>query len=42
MLMISKEAMHSVISLKEKIVDPEKRAECIADLENMIEIEQSH
>jgi len=42
MLMISKEAMESVISLKGKIADPEKKAECIADLENMIKIKQSH
>ena len=42
MLMISKEAMHSVMSLKEKIADPGKRAECIADVENMIKIKESH
>jgi hypothetical protein len=42
MLMISKETMNSVMSLKGKIADPEKRAECIADLENMIKIKESH
>ena len=42
MVMISKEAMESVMSLKEKIADPERKAECIADVENMIEIKQSH
>ena len=42
MLMISKEAMESVVSLRGKITDPEKEAECIADLENMITIKQSH
>jgi hypothetical protein len=42
MFMISKEAMHSVMSLKEKIADPKKRAECIADLENMIKTKESH
>jgi hypothetical protein len=42
MLMISKEAMESVMSLKGKIADPEKKAECIADVENMIKIKQSH
>ena len=42
MLMISKEAMEGVISLKEKIADPEKKPECIADLENMITVKQSH
>ena len=42
MLMISKEAMESVMSLRGKIADPEKKADCIADLENMITIKQSH
>ena len=42
MLMISKEAMNSVMSLSEKIADPEKRAECMADVENMIETKESH
>jgi hypothetical protein len=42
MLMISKEAMESVMSLRGKIADPEKKAECIADVENMITIKQSH
>jgi hypothetical protein len=42
MLMISKETINSVMSLKEKIAYPEKRAECIADVENMIEIKESH
>ena len=42
MLIISKEAVHSAISLKEKMADPEKRAECIADVENMIKIKESH
>jgi len=42
MFMISKETMDSVMSLKEKIADPKKRAECIADVENMIKIKESH
>ena len=42
MFMISKEAMNSVMSLKEKLADPEKRAECIADVENMIKMKESH
>ncbi len=42
MFMISKETMHSVMSLREKIADPGKRAECIADVENMIKIKESH
>ncbi|MFW6117941.1 MAG: hypothetical protein ACOC6R_00420 [Chloroflexota bacterium] len=42
MLIISKEALQSAMSLKEKIADVEKRAECIADVENMIKIKESH
>lgn len=40
--MISKEAMNSVMSLREKIADPGKKAECVAALENMIRTKQSH
>ena len=42
MFMISKETMQSVMSLKEKIGDPKKRTECIADVENMIKMKESH
>ncbi len=42
MFMISKETMDSVMSLREKIADPEKRAECITDVENMIKMKESH
>ncbi len=42
MFMISKETMTSVMSLREKIADPKKKAECIADVENMIEMKESH
>ena len=42
MLMISKEAMESVMALKEKLSDHGKKTECIADLEKMIEIKDSH
>jgi hypothetical protein len=42
MFMISKEAMHSVMSLREKMADPKKEAECIANVENMIEMKESH
>lgn len=42
MLMISKEAMESILAIRQKLDHPEKRAECIADIENMIEIKQSH
>jgi len=42
MFMISKETMNSVMSLREKITDPGKRAECIADVEDMIKMKESH
>jgi hypothetical protein len=42
MFMISKEAMHSVMSLREQISDPKKKVECIADVENMIKMKESH
>jgi hypothetical protein len=42
MFMISKETMQSVMSLKEKMADPKKKAECIADVENMIKMKESH
>jgi hypothetical protein len=42
MFMISKETMHSVMSLKEKIGDTKKRTECIAEVEDMIKMKESH
>ena len=42
MFMISKETMNNVMTLREKIADPAKRAECIADLEDMIKTKESH
>ena len=42
MFMISKETMNNVMSLKERIADPKKRAECISDVENMIKMKESH
>jgi hypothetical protein len=42
MFMISKETMDSVMSLREKIADPKNRAECIAEVENMIKMKESH
>lgn len=42
MFMISKETMNSVMALREKMVDPVKKAECIADLEDMIKTKESH
>lgn len=42
MFMISKENMNNVISIREKIADREKRAECIAAVEDMIKMKESH
>lgn len=42
MFMISKETMQSVMSLREKLADPKRRTECIADLEGMIKTKESH
>ena len=42
MFMISKETMDSVMSLRERVADPDKRAECITDVENMIKMKESH
>ena len=42
MFMISKEAMNSVMSLREKMADPKRNSECIADVENMIKMKESH
>lgn len=42
MFMISKETMSSVMSLREKMADPKNKAECIAEVENMIRMKESH
>jgi hypothetical protein len=42
MFMISKETMDSVVSLREKMADPKNKAECIAEVENMIKMKESH
>ncbi len=42
MFMISKETMNSVMALREKMVNPVKKAECIAELEDMIKMKESH
>jgi hypothetical protein len=42
MFMISKETMDSVMSLRDKMADPKKKAECIAEVENMIKTKESH
>jgi hypothetical protein len=42
MFMISRETMNSVLSLREKMANPKNRAECIAEVENMINMKESH
>jgi len=42
MFMISKETMNSVMALRGKIADPWKTTDCIADVEDMIEMKESH
>jgi len=42
MLMISREAIESIIATKQKLTNREKKVDCIADIEKMIEIKQSH
>ncbi len=42
MFIISKETMNSVMSLRDKIADPGKSPECIADVEDMIKMKESH
>jgi len=42
MFMLSKETMNSAMSLREKMGDPKKKAECIAEVENMIRMKESH
>jgi hypothetical protein len=34
--------MNSVMSLREKMADPEMTTECIAEVENMIKMKESH
>jgi hypothetical protein len=42
MFMISKETINGVMSLREKIADPGQRVDCIAAVENMIMMKESH
>lgn len=42
MFIVSNEAMQSAMSLRERIADTVKRVECIAELENMIRMKESH
>jgi len=42
MWMVSKAAMEEAMEVKRKLADPEKREECLGDIEHMIEVKQSH
>ena len=43
MLMIDKKnARANITAIREKLVNPEKKAECIADIEKLIDMKQSH
>ena len=42
MFMLSKETLNSVMSLREKMADPKNKAECIAEVENMIKMKEAH
>jgi hypothetical protein len=43
MLMLDKKgAREAITAVKQKLAKPEKKAECIADIEKMIGIKQSH
>jgi hypothetical protein len=42
MFMISKETMNGVMSLREKMADSKNNAECIAEVQNMIKMKESH
>ena len=42
MWMVSKEAMEEAMGVERKLADPEKRDECLGDIEHMIEVKQSH
>ena len=42
MFMISRETMNSVMSLREKMANPKNKAECIAEVESMIRMKESH
>ena len=42
MFMISKETMNGVMSLRDRMTDPKNTAECVAEVENMIQMKESH
>lgn len=42
MWMVSKEAMEEAMRVERKLAAPEKREECLGDIEHMIEVKQSH
>jgi hypothetical protein len=42
MLVISRNDMQSVIAIRRKLFDPEKKSECIADIERIVDVKQAH
>ena len=42
MFMISKETMNSVMSLREKMANPKNKAGCVAEVQNIIRMKESH
>jgi hypothetical protein len=42
MFTISKETMNGVVSLRAKMADPKNKADCIAEVETMIKMKESH
>lgn len=42
MLVISRDDMQSVIAAKNKLCDPEKKSQCIAEIERIMDVKQAH
>lgn len=42
MLVISTNEMQSVIAIRRKLFDPEKKSECIGDIERIVDVKQAH
>jgi hypothetical protein len=42
MLVISRNDMQSVIAIRRKLFDAEKKSECIGDIERIVDVKQAH
>jgi len=42
MLMIGREVIESVLAIKEKLANPEKKEECLAEIGEMLEMKEVH